>query len=85
MIDFLDQVLYIISRATSAINETTVAIDSVDFDSSIATDYYGYFHWVVGTTNYTLFTTLLLVSAGLTLWTTVLNGIAFIKNVVQWW
>lgn len=85
MLEFLESVNNILNLTAETMLTTTETIDSVDFDNNIATDYLGYFRWIVGDINYQLFTTLLIVSAGVTIWTTTLKGIGFVKDVVKWW
>lgn len=83
--EFITLIVDILNQSSATILDTAFKIDEINFENSIATDYLGYFHWIVGTTNYTLFTTILLISAGVTLWTTVLKGIGFVRSVTKWW
>lgn len=78
------KIVEIINFVLTTIKNTTKSIDAVQFDKSLFVDYLGYFHYVVGTANYTIFMTIATIALGLSIFTFLLNGWSLIKELKPW-
>lgn len=82
MTDFLTKTAETIGRCVDAFTGTCRRIDSVTFTDMALNDWLGYAHYVMGTPLYTLFSTVLLIAIGITIWTYVLKGIKLLLSIL---
>jgi hypothetical protein len=83
-LEFLQRLFDLLVSVGETIDETSRQLYSIDFENNIFTNYLGYFRYVVGSTNYTLFTTVLLIAIGISLWKYVIQGFTYIKSFLPW-
>lgn len=84
MIEFFQNIVDIISNIINILADTATNIDSITFDSTAFADWLGYARYAMGDPLYILFTTTILISIGVTLWTYLLKGIEMIKSLLPW-
>lgn len=72
----------ILWNITETLTSTTEAIDSVDFENNPFADYLGYAKYVTGDPLWLMFTTVMTVSIGVTIYKTFLRGVALIKQLL---
>lgn len=82
MIEILDQLIDTISATIETLNNTCVRIDSIEFEDSLFSVYLGYAHYALGTPLYVLFTTVVLISLGVSLWSFILRFIMFLRQML---
>lgn len=75
LIDILEDMI-------STIDSTADAIDSITFKDSFFSDYLGYVRYVLGDTFYLLFSSVVLISLGIGLFTTFLRGWQLIRSLL---
>lgn len=84
-VEFLYRILELLGLAIGVINDTAARLDSIDFNNDfVFVHYLGYAKYVMGTPLYTLFTTVILIAIGVTLWTYLLKGIGYLKHLLPW-
>jgi hypothetical protein len=83
-LEFLERLFNLLVSVGESIDETSRQLYSIDFQNNIFTEYMGYFRYVVGDTNYILFTTVLLIAIGISLWKYVIQGFSYIKSFLPW-
>lgn len=81
MIEILDQLIDTISATIDTLNNTCARIDSIEFDDSSFSLYLGYAHYALGTPLYVLFTTVVLISLGVSLWSLILRFVMFLRQM----
>ena len=84
VLEIISRIYTVISEVMEAICNTADTINSVDFGNTLFAKYMGYFHYVVGSPNYEIFTTLVLIGAGISLFGFILKGIGLLKNLLPW-
>jgi uncharacterized protein YfbU (UPF0304 family) len=73
-----------LTKLVDTIVKTTEVIDSINFDGMVIVPYLGYARYVMGDVLYVTLTSLLIIGVGVTLWTYVLKGIGYLKNLLPW-
>lgn len=84
ILELFDKVVWLLNQVIQTIIDTSDRIDSINFDDSVFANYLGYAKYAMGTSLYALFTTVILISIGVTLWVYLLKGIGYIKNILPW-
>lgn len=84
MIDFFQNIVDIITNVISIIANTADNIDTIKFNSTAFADWLGYARYAMGDPLYIMFTTTILISIGVTLWTYLLKGVEMIKSLLPW-
>lgn len=79
-----EKIVLLLNNIISTISDTADRIDSINFEESGVFNYLGYAHNAMGDPLYSLFTTVCLISLGVTMWTYLLKGIGYIKNILPW-
>jgi hypothetical protein len=82
VLDVLGSFIEFLTGLIQIISDTASNIDHITFEKSLFKDYMGYAHYAMGTPLYTLFTTIILIAIGVTLWTYILKGIGMIRNLL---
>lgn len=80
--DFLSSILNMFTNALETLILTADRIDSITFDNSIPSQYLGYARFVLGDTFYILFTSVVLIALGITLWSIVVKGVNYIRGII---
>jgi hypothetical protein len=84
LIGFLASIVALIKETISVIVNTTDRIDAIKFDNTAFAEWLGYARYAMGDPLYILFTSVILISIGVTLWTYLLKGIGYIKTILPW-
>lgn len=84
VLNVLKELYDLIVGTVETLNQTCDCINSISFDNSEIYQWLGYAHYVMGDPLYQLFTTVMLVGVGVTLWTYLLKGIAYLKSLLPW-
>ncbi len=84
MIEFLQSIVQLISDFITYVSQTADNIDSIKFESTAFADWLGYARYCMGDPLYILFTTVIEISIGVTMWTYLLKGISYIKALLPW-
>lgn len=85
LIEIAQYILQLITDLIDIITGTAERIDSITFqEGNIILQYLGYAKYVMTTPLYTMFTTVILISVGVTVWTYLLKGLGYLKNVLPW-
>jgi hypothetical protein len=84
MLDFLANIVSLISSFIDTIFNTTTRINSIQFDNTVFTDWMGYARYAMGDPLYIMFTTTILISIGVTMWGYITKGIAAIRALLPW-
>lgn len=82
MIEFFQEIGLLINGTTQVLCETCERIDSITFQDNFFTQYLGYTHYVLGTPLFTLLTSVILIGIGISIWTYLLKGIDYIRNLI---
>lgn len=72
----------ILWNITETLVTTTKTIDSVNFKDNIFLDYMGYAKYVTGNALWSMLTSVILISVGLTVYKTFLKGVQLIKDLL---
>ena len=83
-LQIIDNIVQLISDVIEIITTTATNIDSITFTNTVFHEYLGYAKYAMGSTLYGLFTTVILISIGVTLWSYLLKGIGMIKNLLPY-
>lgn len=84
MIGFLASIVQLINQTIDIIINTTDRIDEITFDNTAFAEWLGYARYAMGDPLYILFTSVILISIGVTLWTYLLKGISYIRSILPW-
>jgi hypothetical protein len=84
MFDIVKEIYDLISGTIETFNTTCERIESISFEDSEIYTWLGYAHYVMGSPLYELFTSVMLIGVGVSLWTFLLKGIGYIKNLLPW-
>lgn len=82
--NFLSQLFELISNVVHIIQTTANNIDSITFNDTVFATYLGYARYVMGDPLYSLFTTVILIAIGISLWSYLLKGIGMLKNLLPY-
>lgn len=82
--DFFIRLYEILILMINQVSITAEQINTIDFTNTVFHQYLGYFHYIVGTPNYIFFTTIILISAGFSLFSVTLKMISLIKSLLPW-
>lgn len=82
--EFLYRLVQLLWLSIEAIQNTTKELDKITFTDTTMKDYLGYARYAMGTPLYTLFSSVILIAVGVTLWTYMLKGIGYLKNLLPW-
>lgn len=72
----------ILLNITKTLIGTTEAIDSITFEDSPFTQYMGYAKTVTGAPLWTMLTSVMMISIGVTVYKTFLKGVALVKSLL---
>lgn len=85
LIEFAKQLYELVVSLLQIISSTADRLDSITFeDGSMILNYLGYAKYVMTTPLYSLFTSIVLISLGVTVWTYLLKGLGYLKNILPW-
>jgi hypothetical protein len=84
MFDIIQEIYDLVVGTVETLTTTCQRIESITFEDSEIYTWLGYAHYAMGTPLYTLFTTVILIGVGVTLWSYLLKGIGYIKNLLPW-
>lgn len=85
LLDLFKEIATLANNLLIVMSETTSTIDSIKFDEDgIITQYLGYAKNVMTTPLYTLFTSMIMASIGITIFTYFLKGMGYLKNLLPW-
>jgi hypothetical protein len=84
MIDIVKEIFDTVAATVETLNTTCENINSIDFEDSELMTWLGYAHYAMGTPLYVLFTTVTLIGVGVSLWSFMLKGISYIRNLLPW-
>lgn len=85
IVDLLKGIYELATNLITVLAETTLTIDSIKFDDDQPVNQYlGYAKYVMTTPLYTLFTSMILASIGLTIYTYFLKGLNYLKVLLPW-
>lgn len=85
LIDLMQEIFKTAENILYVLTSTTDTIDSIKFeDQQFINQYLGYAKNVMGSPLYTLFTSMVLASIGLSIFTYFLKGLRYIKALLPW-
>jgi hypothetical protein len=84
LIEFFQNVVALVGSVITILIDTASNIDSINFETSVFNDYFGYARYCMGETLYMLLTTVVLIAVGVTIWSYLLKGIGMLKNLLPW-
>lgn len=84
MMEFFQEVVNFIYSVLNIIATTADNIDTIKFESTVFADWMGYARYAMGDPLYILFTTTILISIGVTLWTYLIKGIGYLRGMLPW-
>jgi hypothetical protein len=84
MLEILNEIYELVTGTIETLTTTCQRIESISFEDSGIYTWLGYAHYVMGSPLYELFTSVMLIGVGVTLWTYLLKGIGYIKNLLPW-
>lgn len=79
--EFLSTIVSFFQELLVIIQQTTDLLNGVNFSESVIAKYLGYPRYVMGAPLWTLFTTVLLIPLGVTIWIYSLKGIDLLKKL----
>lgn len=83
MIEFFAEVLQLFEDMIVTLVETTSRIDALEFaGGEQVLHYLGYMKYIMGAPLYTIFTSIILISIGVAMYTYLIKGIGYIKNLI---
>jgi hypothetical protein len=82
ILEIFQELWNLVITGSSTLNETCVRLKQIDFNNIPFTHWLGYAHYMLGTPLYTMFTSVVLISLGISLWTYTLKGIGYIKSLI---
>lgn len=80
--EFLSSIVKLFTDSLEILTKTADRIDSITFDNSVPVEYLGYARYVLGDTFYLLFTTVVLIALGVALWSFLVKGVGYIRNII---
>lgn len=85
LFDLLKGIAELAHNLLTVITTTTTTIDSIKFDEDgVILNYLGYAKNAMTPALYTLFTSMVLASLGITIFTYFLKGTGYLKNLLPW-
>lgn len=84
MTEFFQNIVTIIQTVIQTIADTAKNIDGIKFEGTAFSDWLGYARYGMGSPLYTLFTVVILISIGISIWTFLLKGISYLKSILPW-
>jgi hypothetical protein len=81
LIEFIQKVIDLLVAVSGVINNTADMLNEVEFIGGIFHEYLGYIRFVFGAPLWIMFTTVLLIPLGVTVYIYTLKGIGYIKNL----
>lgn len=81
---FFTAIVSLLTDIIDIVNQTVQLLNGVDFKGSIVAEYLGYIRYIFGPTLWFMFTTVLLIPLGVTIWIYCLKGIGYLKEVLPW-
>lgn len=82
MIDFFKSIVELITNLVTTISGTADRIDEITFEGSVFVDYLGYAKYAMGAPLYTLFTSIILIAIGVSLWSYLVKGVMYIRGLL---
>jgi hypothetical protein len=82
--DFFNQIVTVISEATTYLTNTTAKIDAVNFNDLSFVNYLGYIHYFMGDLAYTGMMGMIVIIAGINIFNFILSAIGKLKNLLPW-
>jgi hypothetical protein len=79
---FWAALIQILWNITDTLVNTTNTIDSIEFEDNIFTQYMGYAKTVTGAPLWTMLTSVMMISIGVTVYKTFLKGVALVKDLL---
>lgn len=84
MIDIVKEIFDTVQATVETLTTTCRRIESIDFEDSSILTWLGYAHYAMGTPLYVLFTTVVLIGLGVSLWSFMLKGIMYLRSLLPW-
>lgn len=84
MLELLAELKNIVTGVLETIVQTTDNLDSIQFDESFLATYFGYAKYAMGSTLFGLFSTVVLIALGISIWSFLLKGFGYIRNLLPW-
>lgn len=84
LVQFIDKIVEILLMVVETTDKTADLLNGIEFQENAFTHYLGYARYVMGAPLWYLFTTVLLIPIGVTIWVYALKGIGYIKNLNFW-
>lgn len=85
LLDLIKEIGKLAYNLLIVITETTYTIDNIKFDEDgVITQYLGYAKNVMTAPLYTLFTSMIMASIGITIFTYFLKGTGYLKQLLPW-
>lgn len=82
--ELFTSIVTLLTDIVEIVRTTVGLLNGVDFNNSIVAEYLGYVRFIFGPTLWLMFSTVLLIPLGVTVWIYCLKGIGYIKEILPW-
>lgn len=81
LVEFIQKIIDLLVAIIDVTDKTTDLLNGVMFTGTVMHEYLGYVRYIFGTPLWFMFTTVLLIPLGVTVYVYTLKGIGYIKNL----
>lgn len=82
MIEFFEKIVDLFLLPLEFLNNAAAALNNFHFDETILYDYLGYMHFAMGTPLYIIFSSVLLIGIGASLWSFIIKAVNWILEMI---